>query len=214
MARPLTPDLVLTGYLRGAFPMADPDTGQVDWFTCDPRAIVPLDGRFHVPHSLARLVRRHPFELRTDTAFEAVTAHCARDRNPENRSWISPEIRAVYARLHTMGHAHSVEAWRDGELVGGLYGVAIHGAFFGESMFCLPERGGSNASKICLVHLVERLRAGGYLLCDSQYANEHMTRFGVVEIPAAEYLSLLEDAVDVRAQWDAIDRAPPERTTG
>ncbi len=202
MSRPISPELVLTGYMRGAFPMADPDSGRVEWFTCDPRAILPLDERFHVRRSLARIVHRGVFDIRTDSAFDQVLEACARDRTPENRNWISPEIREAYAGLHRMGFAHSVEAWRGGQLVGGLYGVAVKGAFFGESMFCRPDIGGSDASKVCLVHLVHRLRKGGFTLCDSQYANEHMTQFGVQEIPAAEYLSRLEDAVEVDARWD------------
>jgi leucyl/phenylalanyl-tRNA--protein transferase len=206
MPRPLTPELVLTGYLRGAFPMAEPETGHVEWFTCDPRAIVPLDDRFRVRDSLARVVRKGTFDIRFDTAFDDVVADCARDRSEENRNWISPGIAAVYGELHRMGFAHSVEAWRGGQLVGGLYGVAIKGAFFGESMFCRPDMGGTDASKVCLVHLVQRLRAGGFVLCDSQYANAHMAQFGLLEIPAARYLAMLEDAVETEASWDA----PPE----
>ncbi|HNN49179.1 MAG TPA: leucyl/phenylalanyl-tRNA--protein transferase, partial [Marmoricola sp.] len=140
-------------------------------------------------HSLARLVRRHPFELRTDTAFEAVTAHCARDRNPENRSWISPEIRAVYARLHTMGHAHSVEAWRDGQLVGGLYGVAIGGLFAGESMF----HRGRDASKVALAGLVAALsdEYAEQRLIDVQWQTDHLASLGVIQMPRTEYLARL-----------------------
>jgi len=201
MARPITPELVLTGYLRGAFPMCEPVSGRVEWFTCDPRALVPLDGRFRVSDSLARTVRSGRFEVRTDTAFARVMEGCARDRSGENRNWIGPEICRVYGELHAMGFAHSVEAWRDGELVGGLYGVALKGAFFGESMFSVPGKG-TDASKVCLVHLVDRLRRGRYVLCDSQYANAHMARFGTYEIPAREYMSLLEDAVEVDARWD------------
>lgn len=201
MARPITPELVLTGYMRGAFPMCDPDSGRVEWFTCDPRALVPLDDRFRVSQSLGRVVRSDRFEIRTDTAFEQVMAKCASDRGPDNRNWIGPEIASVYSELHRLGFAHSVEAWRDGALVGGLYGVALKGAFFGESMFSV--RGvGTDASKVCLVHLVDRLRRGGFVICDSQYANDHMTRFGVYEVSAKEYLSLLEDAVETDARWD------------
>ena len=140
MSRPISPELVLTGYFRGAFPMCDPESGRLEWFTCDPRALVPLDERFRVAHSLMRVVRGGRLEIRTDTAFDRVVAGCARDRRPDNRNWIGPDIVRVYGELHRMGFAHSVEAWRDGELVGGLYGVAIKGAFFGESMFSLPDR--------------------------------------------------------------------------
>lgn len=201
MPRPITPELVLTGYLRGAFPMCDPVNGRVEWFTCDPRALVPLDDRFRVSRSLARTTRSGRFEIRVDTEFDRVVQGCARDRSQDNRNWIGPDIQRVYGELHGMGFAHSVEAWRDGELVGGLYGVAIKGAFFGESMFSVAGKG-TDASKVCLVHLVARLRRGGFVVCDSQYANSHMARFGTYEIPAAEYMSLLEDAVEVDARWD------------
>ena len=201
MARPITPELVLTGYLRGAFPMCEPESGRVEWFTCDPRALVPLDERFRVAQSLSRVVRSGRFQVRVDTAFEQVMANCASDRGPETRKWIGPEITEVYCELHRLGFAHSVEAWRDGKLVGGLYGVALKGAFFGESMFSVRGTG-TDASKVCLVHLVDRLRRGGFLVCDSQYANDHMARFGVYEVSAKEYLSLLEDAVETDARWD------------
>ena len=201
MARPITAELVLTGYMRGAFPMCEPATGRVEWFTCDPRALVPLDGRFRVPRSLQRVVRGGRFDVRIDTAFDRVVEGCARDRGPDNRNWIGPEIRRVYGELHAMGFAHSVEAWRGGELVGGLYGVALKGAFFGESMFHVPGPG-TDASKACLVHLVERLRRGGFTLCDSQYSNEHMAQFGVFEVGAPEYASMLEDALEADGRWD------------
>lgn len=201
MARPITAELVLTGYMRGAFPMCEPATGRVEWFTCDPRALVPLDGRFRVPRSLQRVVRGGRFDVRIDTAFDRVVEGCARDRGPDNRNWIGPEIRRVYGELHAMGFAHSVEAWRGGELVGGLYGVALKGAFFGESMFHVPGPG-TDASKACLVHLVARLRRGGFTLCDSQYSNEHMAQFGVFEVGAPEYASMLEDALEADGRWD------------
>jgi leucyl/phenylalanyl-tRNA--protein transferase len=139
--------------------------------------------------------------MRVDTAFERVIEGCARDRGAENRNWIGPDIRRVYGELHAMGFAHSVEAWRGGELVGGLYGVALKGAFFGESMFHVPGPG-TDASKACLVHLVERLRRGGFTLCDSQYSNEHMAQFGVFEVSAREYASMLEDALEADGRWD------------
>jgi leucyl/phenylalanyl-tRNA--protein transferase len=201
MARPITAELVLTGYMRGAFPMCEPVTGRIDWFTCDPRALVPLDARFRVPRSLQRTVRSGRFEFRVDTAFDRVVGGCAHDRGADNRNWIGPEIRRVYGELHAMGFAHSVEAWRGGELVGGLYGVALKGAFFGESMFHVPGPG-TDASKACLVHLVARLRRGGFLLCDSQYSNDHMAQFGVFEVGAREYASMLEDALEADGRWD------------
>ncbi|MFM8641655.1 MAG: leucyl/phenylalanyl-tRNA--protein transferase [Phycisphaerales bacterium] len=201
MARPITAELVLTGYMRGAFPMCEPVTGRIDWFTCDPRALVPLDARFRVPRSLQRTVRGGRFEIRVDTAFDRVVESCASDRGADNRNWIGPEIRRVYGELHAMGFAHSVEAWRGGELVGGLYGVALKGAFFGESMFHVPGPG-TDASKACLVHLVARLRRGGFVLCDSQYSNHHMAQFGVFEVRAREYASMLEDALEADGRWD------------
>jgi len=204
MARPITAELVLTGYMRGAFPMCEPTTGRVEWFTCDPRALVPLDGRFRVSRSLQRVVRGGRFDIRVDTAFDRVIEGCARDRGSENRNWIGPDIRRVYGELHAMGFAHSVEAWRGGELVGGLYGVALKGAFFGESMFHVPGPG-TDASKACLVHLVERLRRGGFTLCDSQYSNEHMAQFGVFEVGARDYASMLEDALEADGRWDVDD---------
>ncbi len=201
MTRSITPELVLTGYMRGAFPMCEPETGRVEWFTCDPRALVPLDARFRVARSLARTVRSGRFDLRVDTAFAKVIAACARDRGPDNRNWIGSDIVRVYTELHRMGFAHSVEAWRDGQLVGGLYGVALRGAFFGESMFHVPGKG-TDASKACLVHLVDRLRRGGFTLCDSQYSNEHMRQFGTYEVPARDYARMLEDAIETDARWD------------
>ncbi|MFM1937081.1 MAG: hypothetical protein RI990_2040 [Planctomycetota bacterium] len=201
MARPITPELVLTGYMRGAFPMCEPGTGRVEWFTCDPRALVPLDERFAVARSLQRVVRSGRFRITVDRAFGQVIERCARDRAADNRNWIGPEIVRSYVELHAMGFAHSVEAWRGDELVGGLYGVALKGAFFGESMFHEPGPG-TDASKVCLVHLVDRLRRGGFVLCDSQYANEHMLRFGTFEVPARAYASMLEDAMETDARWD------------
>jgi len=201
VTRSITPELVLTGYMRGAFPMCEPGTGRVEWFTCDPRALVPLDSRFRVSRSLARTVRGCRFDVRADTAFERVIAACARDRTPDNRNWIGSDIVRVYTELHRMGFAHSVEAWRDGQLVGGLYGVALRGAFFGESMFHVPGKG-TDASKACLVHLVDRLRRGGFTLCDSQYSNDHMSQFGTYEVHARDYARMLEDAIEADARWD------------
>ena len=196
----LSPESLLAAYASGAFPMADPGNGEVAFYTCDPRCILPLDA-FHVPHVTRRLVRRGAFTQRVDGAFGEVIRRCSRDRGGENRSWISPELIEAYERLHALGVAHSVEAWREGRLVGGLYGVALGGAFFGESMFSLVEEGGSEAGKVCLVWLVERLRRCGFTLLDSQCTNQHVERFGAVEIPAAEYLRRLEAAIRMPARW-------------
>ena len=196
----LDPPTLLAAYASGAFPMADPDTGAVDFYACDPRCILPLE-RFHVPTSLARVVRARRFTVRFDTDFEAVIRGCATDRGGDNRCWISPAMIEAYRQLHALGFAHSVEAWLGGVLVGGLYGVRLGSAFFGESMFARPELGGRDASKVCLVHLVERLREGGFTLLDSQYANDHILRFGAIEISAAEYLERLEQAIETPARW-------------
>lgn len=205
----LDPETLLTAYANGAFPMADPNSGRVTYYQSDPRCIIPLDGSFHVPKSLARVVRTGRFTIRTDTAFTAVMRACATDRDPENRCWISERMITAYTTLHEHGFAHSVEAWLpppigSGEperLVAGLYGVTIGAAFFGESMFSRPDLGGRDASKVCLVHLVELLCAKGFTLLDSQYANEHILRFGAIEIPAEEYLRRLELAIIVGRCW-------------
>ncbi|QXD16688.1 leucyl/phenylalanyl-tRNA--protein transferase [Rhodocaloribacter litoris] len=193
MDQRLTPELLLYGYRHGIFPMADPRDGDaVYWFDPDPRAVIPLDA-FHVPKSLARLVRKGTFEVVTDRDFEGVMRACA-DRA---ETWISEEIIQAYVALHRLGHAHSVECRRHGRLAGGLYGVALGGAFFGESMFH-RER---DASKVALVHLVERLRRGGFVLLDTQYLTPHLARFGAIEIPRAEYRRRLAAALRIDARW-------------
>lgn len=189
---PLTPELIIHAYRQGIFPMAD-DDGSIGWYSPDPRAIIPLDERFHVPRSLQKAVRQAPYEIRIDTAFEAVMLGCA----ARAETWISAGIVSTYTALHRRGQAHSVEAWRDGELVGGLYGVSLGGAFMGESMFARAP----DASKICLVHLVERLRAQGYSLLDSQMHTDHMARFGLVLIPRDDYLQRLAGALDQRCRF-------------
>lgn len=198
-AAELDPDDVLAAYRHGAFPMADPRTGEVEFFTCSPRFIVPLDERFRVPDSLARTMRRGDFTFRIDTAFAEVVHACAAARRPDPQgagmTWISPAIEEAYTALHKRGLAHSVEAWRDNRLVGGLYGVALGGAFFGESMFSLGDAGGRDASKSCLVQLVTRLRDKGFTLLDSQYANQHLRQFGAYEIDEADYLARLHSAL-------------------
>jgi leucyl/phenylalanyl-tRNA--protein transferase len=182
----LTPEMVVRAYCMGAFPMADPRRGRIDWYAPDPRAIIPLD-TFHVPRSLARTIRRGRFEVRIDTAFGRVIRACA----ARDETWISGRIMQVYEDLHRFGFAHSVEAWHGGDLAGGLYGVALGGAFFGESMFSRV----TDASKVALVALVERLRERGFVLLDTQFQTEHLARFGTVEIPRAEYLRRLAAAL-------------------
>ena len=182
----LTPELVLNAYCSGYFPMADPLTGEVSWYSPDPRAIVPLDG-FKASRSLRGKVKREVFTLRFNTACESVIRHCAE----RDETWISGEIVAVYARLHEMGYVHSVESWNGGLLAGGLYGIAIGGAFFGESMFSRE----TDASKVAMVHLVARLRERGFRLLDTQFMNDHIRQFGACEIPRPKYMRLLREAL-------------------
>ncbi len=197
----LSPQTLLSAYASGAFPMASPRTGTVRFYSCDPRCVIPLDDRFHVPKSLGRVIRSGRFEVRFDTSFADVIRRCGTDREAGNQTWINAEIIAAYEHLHELGFSHSVEAWRDEVLVGGLYGVALGAAFFGESMFSDPANGGRDASKVCLVHLVDRLRTRGFQLLDSQYANDHILRFGAVQIDTSEYESLLATAVAGPQRW-------------
>ena len=182
----LSPQRLLTGYMIGIFPMAD-DSGKVHWLAPDSRAIIELNS-LRVSRSLRGVVRRGVFGIRIDTAFSDVLSACA-DR-PDG-TWISPQIGDAYVELHRRGFAHSVEAWKDGVLSGGLYGVAIGGAFFGESMFHTA----TDASKVALVHLVERMRTRGMTLLDVQFMTEHLRRFGAIEIPRRNYERRLRDAV-------------------
>jgi leucyl/phenylalanyl-tRNA--protein transferase len=193
-------ELLLRVYARGIFPMVDPRTGVIEYYSPDPRAVIPLD-HLHVPKSLARVLRKRVFELRTDTAFERVIRGCAESQPERRDTWLDERLIAAYVDLHARGSAHSVEAWRENRLVGGLYGVHIGAAFCGESMFSRPEQGGTDASKVCLVQLVETLRAGGFTLLDTQFLTPHLVRFGCVEIPRARYLALLTDAIARRGVW-------------
>lgn len=193
------PESVLHAYLNGFFPMGEED-GTIHWIVSDPRFVLPIGG-LHVPRSLARLDRRRPFEFRVDTEFRRVMELCAVGRPDENPAWILPRMIDVYTELHREGFAHSVEAWLGGVLVGGLYGVSIGGAFFGESMFSRRELGGANASKLCLLELQRLLVAGGYVLLDSQEANEHMAQFGGENIDFEQYRDRLAAAIDTPAEW-------------
>jgi leucyl/phenylalanyl-tRNA--protein transferase len=186
-SRSLDPALVIRAYREGLFPMAI-ESGQIGWFSPDPRGILPLD-TFHIPSRLARVIRKSPFEVAINRAFEDVMRACATRK--DDGTWISEEIVQCYVALHRLGLAHSVEAWRSGQLVGGLYGVHIGGAFFGESMFHRE----TDASKVSLVTLVDRLRRRNFSLLDTQWVNPHLEQFGGVEIPRAEYLQRLKDAV-------------------
>jgi leucyl/phenylalanyl-tRNA--protein transferase len=184
----IDPVLLVGAYRQGVFPMAVED-GAIVWFSPDPRGIIPIE-TFHVSSRLARVVRRGTFTMRIDHDFEAVMRACA-DRGGRDSTWISEEIVESYVELARLGVAHSVEAWQDGQLAGGLYGVHLGGAFFGESMFHRV----TDASKVALVALVDRLRARGFTLLDTQWITPHLEQFGAVEIPRVEYLRRLEDAI-------------------
>ncbi len=187
----IDPEVLLQGYRLGVFPMAMAD-GAIEWFSPDPRAILPLE-EFHVPRTLERVARKKSVEIRIDVSFVEVMRECA--RRPE--TWINDEIVASYAKLHELGHAHSVETWQNGKLAGGLYGVAIGGAFFGESMFHHVR----DASKIALLGLVERLRAKKFVLLDTQWTTPHLKQFNAIEIPRPKYLHLLTTAVNLTRRF-------------
>ncbi len=192
---------LIRGYSVGAFPMADGRDGEIGWYRPEVRAILPLD-RFRVRRSLAKRVRSRRFRITQDTGFERVVRACSEPRPKHPDTWISEPIIRAYTRLHMAGLAHSVEAWIDGDeegplLVGGLYGVALGGAFFGESMFSRA----ADASKVCLVHLVEHLRARGYVLLDVQFSNPHLEQFGIEEVPGAVYLRRLRAALRMPVTW-------------
>jgi len=174
--------------------MADRD-GIIRWYTADPRGVFPLD-QFHVPKSLAQIVRQGRFEVRINFGFERVMHLCAKQREGDG-TWINEELVRAYVRLHDLGFAHSVECWRDNELAGGLYGVSLGAAFFGESMFHIQP----NASKVALVHLVDRLRLRGYELLDTQATTPHLRQFGCVDLPAAKYLALLAKAMGKKCEF-------------
>jgi leucyl/phenylalanyl-tRNA---protein transferase len=180
-------ELLLQGYRLGVFPMAMEDDS-IAWFSPDPRAIMPLES-FHVPHALRRLARKNIFKIKIDNSFSEVIRGCGKRKD----TWINREIIESYECLHELGYAHSVEAWSKNKLAGGLYGVALGGAFFGESMFHRVR----DASKIALVGLVDHLRAHKFALLDTQWLTPHLQQFGAVEIPRAQYLKMLRRAVDL-----------------
>jgi leucyl/phenylalanyl-tRNA--protein transferase len=177
--------LLIEGYMRGVFPMGMED-GEIGWFSPDPRAVIPLDDGFHIPHGLKRVLNRGAFEVRISERFEEVMRACAE----RNETWITEEIIESYCELHRHGMAHSVEAWHEGKLAGGLYGVAVGGAFFGESMFHWE----TDASKVALHALVERLREREFTLLDTQWITPHLRQFGAIEIPRRQYLHRLAEA--------------------
>jgi leucyl/phenylalanyl-tRNA---protein transferase len=190
-------ELLVSAYASGWFPMAV-DPGEIRWYSPDPRGIIPLDA-FHVPSRLSRVVRAGTFRIQIDRDFDAVIRACAgaERQDGEPGTWIDAEIIESYCSLHRAGLAHSIEAWQDGRLVGGLYGVALGGAFFGESMFHRV----TDASKVALVALVEHLRTRGYQLLDLQWVTPHLEQFGAVEIPRRTYLKMLEEALAVDVEF-------------
>lgn len=193
----LTPEQLLLAYRAGVFPMAERrDDTELFWVSPDARGIMPLD-KFHLPRRLARTIKSDRFTVKVDTAFEAVMRACAEPTDDRKESWINAEILSLYTSLHRMGHAHSVEVWQEGVLVGGLYGVKLGAAFFGESMFSRVR----DASKVALAHLVARLKAGNFALLDSQFLTSHLAQFGAIEIPRDDYLELLANAVSREAAF-------------
>lgn len=213
----ITPGLLLRAYAHGLFPMAkSAESDELFWFDPPVRGVLPLE-RFHIPRRLRREVRRASFTVRYDTAFDEVLKACAEPARDRPTTWINERIVELYGTLFDIGHAHSVECWQDGQLVGGLYGVSLNRAFFGESMFSRA----SNASKVALVHLVALLRHGGFMLLDTQFTTEHLSQFGGIEIPQADYKVLLARAMDGDGIFDATADAqavasllndPPERS--
>ena len=188
------PDELLSCYARGVFPMGEArDDPRVFLVEPDQRGVLPLDG-FHIPTRLRRTVRGEQFDVRVNTAFDAVLDGCAASAAGREDTWINGPIRSLYLQLHLRGHAHSLECWRDEVLVGGLYGVTLGGAFFGESMFSRA----TNASKVTLVHLVARMRRGGWTLLDAQFMTDHLSQFGAVETLQSAYLRRLQAALKVR----------------
>ena len=195
----ITPQVLLQAYAAGIFPMAESaHDPALYWVEPDERGVIPLIG-FHVSRSLAKRVKQHSFEIRIDTTFNEVIAACAAKSESRKDTWINKRIITLYSQLHKMGCAHSVEAWQNGELVGGLYGIRIGAAFFGESMFSRA----TDASKVALVHLVARLKFGGFRLLDAQFVNPHLLQFGTKAVKKAEYHKLLEPALEQDANFFA-----------
>ncbi|WP_436641187.1 leucyl/phenylalanyl-tRNA--protein transferase [Microbaculum sp. FT89] len=193
----ITPQVVLKAYACGIFPMAESaEDPSLYWIEPRERGILPLDA-FHLPRRLARAVRLDDYEIRIDSDFDAVIEACAEPAQGRRKTWINAEIRRLYGELFRTGHVHTVEVWRQDRLVGGLYGVSLGAAFFGESMFH-RER---DASKIALVHLVARLKYGGFALLDTQFVTDHLKRFGAIEVPRRRYQQMLERAIDQQADF-------------
>ena len=201
----ITPEVLLKAYACGIFPMAESaDDPGLYWVEPEQRGVFPLDA-FHVPRRLARTVRADRFEIRIDHDFDAVIDACAAAAPDRGNTWINRRIRRLYGELFRRGHCHTVEAWRDGRLVGGLYGVRLKRAFFGESMFHCER----DASKVCLVHLVARLKAGGFRLLDAQFTTEHLAQFGAIELSRVDYQRTLNEALDGEANFYLWGAAAP-----
>ena len=198
----ITPQILLRAYSVGVFPMAESaDDPSLYWVEPDERGIIPLQG-FHISHSLKKSVRRAGFDIRVDSAFDSVIAHCAEAATNRPETWINTRILRLYRQLHKMGCAHSVESWYGGKLVGGLYGVRIGAAFFGESMFSRQ----TDASKVALVHLVARLNYGHFRLLDAQFLNDHLKQFGCTTMGKADYRMVLDEATDAVADFSAFNQ--------
>jgi leucyl/phenylalanyl-tRNA--protein transferase len=201
----ITPELLLRAYACGIFPMAESvDDPTLFWVEPEMRGVIPFDG-FRVSSRLARTVRSEDFVVTADTAFKAVIDGCAEPQPGRDNTWINRRIRELYIALHELGHCHSVEVWQGGDLVGGLYGVRLGRAFFGESMFHRVR----DASKVALVHLVARLIAGGFTLLDTQFVTDHLRTFGAIEVPRKRYRMLLDDALTGHADFAALPLDKP-----
>jgi leucyl/phenylalanyl-tRNA--protein transferase len=196
----ITPQVLLKAYACGLFPMAESaDDPGLFWLEPERRGVLPLDD-FHLPRRLRRTIRNDVFEIRVSTDFQGIIDGCSVPRPGRQKTWINREIRRLYGELFEMGYCHTVEAWQDDALVGGLYGVSLNGAFFGESMFAFR----TDASKVCLAHLVARLMVGGYALLDTQFVTDHLSTFGTTEVCQADYNTLLTDALKLEGDYFAL----------
>lgn len=196
---------LLSCYARGVFPMAESrDDPRVFLLEPDERGVIPLDG-FHMPRSLKKSVKKDIFHVTVDRCFETVVRQCASPAPGRDDTWINPAIESLYGEMHAQGHAHSIECWKDGALAGGLYGVVLGGAFFGESMFSRV----TDASKTALVHLIARLQVGGFALLDAQFITDHLERFGAVAIPREDYQAQLKAALRVNADFSKLPEGLP-----
>lgn len=195
--RKISPEIMIQAYAAGIFPMAETSESKgIFWLSPDPRAILPLD-KIHIPKRLRRRMRSRPFSVTTDQAFEQTVLGCAKATPVRPQTWINPQLHQLYLQLHHQGFAHSLECWQNQQLAGGIFGIALNGAFFGESMFtCVPD-----ASKIALLHLIARLRTGGFLLFDIQFTTSHLKRFGAIELSRKFYLNQLVRAMEQTADF-------------